>query len=468
MSENSDHKHELPPRPSFDRFWGEAIVTDEVREALAATEVRRGVGKPVPVILEAVWGRNISELARFVEDVTGIQPSRDAQTDRFIRVELTQAQIEKLRQEEEKNRQAFNKPYLLFKIWYDKPFAPQSAEPSVAPAPPQVEYLPGIDYEKLRSFKNLTCIKALAAQRLFDARGQGVHWAVIDTGIDVNHPWWKNQTWDETTNQDFSGENTTEDLVGHGTHVAGVIKLVAPEVTLHNYKAVAKAGGSSFSLIKAMYHVRMENMKAGYIKIQGANLSIGGPVPVKSYGCGWSPECQEANALVNSGVVVCAAASNDGYKILTTITDENELEYFSTYLPMGITDPGNAEEVITVGSTHSEFPHRYGPSYFSSKGPTGDGRFKPDVLAPGEKIYSAWPGTKEIKSLDDLVALSGTSMATAHVSGAVAQFLSAKPEFIGLPRQVKQLLMRTCVDLNRDRNFQGSGLIDVLHFIQSA
>ena len=124
--------------------------------------------------------------------------------------------------------------------------------------------------------------------------------------------------------------------------------------------------------------------------------------------------------------------------------------------------------MITVGSTHSEFPHRYGPSYFSSKGPTGDGRFKPDVLAPGEKIYSAWPDTAEMKSLDDLVSLSGTSMATAHVSGAIAQFLSVKPEFIGLPRQVKRMLMDTCVDLERDRNFQGSGLIDVLNLIQSA
>ena len=225
--------------------------------------------------------------------------------------------------------------------------------------------------------------------------------------------------------------------MGHGTHIAGTIKLIAPEVKLYNFKALSAAGGSSFSVIRALYHVRMVNLRAGHTKIQGVNLSLGGPVPVKSYGCGWSPECQEANALVNSGVTVCAAASNDGYKILATINQENDLEYFPTYMSLGITDPGNAEEVITVGSTHSEFPHRYGPSYFSSRGPTGDGRFKPDVLAPGERIASAWPAT------EDLVQLSGTSMATAHVSGAVAQFLSVKPEFIGLPRQVKQHLMAT-------------------------
>jgi len=290
--------------------------------------------------------------------------------------------------------------------------------------------------------------------------GKGVTVAVIDTGIDIHHPWWQAQDWDDSHNRNFSDEETTEDLVGHGTHVAGIIKLVAPEVTLYNFKALGESGGSSFSLIRALYHVRQVNLEAGHTKIQGVNLSLGGPVPVKSYGCGWSPECQEANTLVNSGVVVCAAASNDGYKILATISQENDLEYFPTYMPLGISDPGNAEEVITVGSTHSEFPHRYGPSYFSSKGPTGDGRFKPDVLAPGERISSAWPASAE------LVALSGTSMATPHVSGAIAQFLSVKSEFIGLPRQVKQRLMASCVDLGRDRNFQGSGMIDVLNFIQ--
>ena len=456
MNDRPRYEHEPPPRPAYDVWWGESIVTDEVRDALATTEVTRGWGEPVSVILEVIWDQDISALARFVRETTGIEPRREDQTDRFIKVNLTGEQIEALREREEAERKALGKPYVLFKIWNDKLFRPQGL------------YLPGIDEDVLRRFKDLTCIKSLAAQRMFDARGQGIHWAVIDTGIDIYHPWWEGQTWDDNHNIDFSGENTTEDLAGHGTHTAGIVKLVAPEVTLYNFKAIAKEGGSSFSLIRAMYHVRMANLQAGHTKIQGVNLSVGGTVPVKSYGCGWSPECQEANALVNSGVVVCAAASNDGYKILPTITDENDLEYFSTYMTLGITDPGNAEEVITVGSTHSEFPHRYGPSYFSSKGPTGDGRFKPDVLAPGEKIYSAWPDTAEMNGLDDLVSLSGTSMATAHVSGAIAQFLSVKPEFIGLPRQVKSMLMDTCVDLERDRNFQGSGLIDVLNFIQSA
>jgi subtilisin family serine protease len=164
---------------------------------------------------------------------------------------------------------------------------------------------------------------------------------------------------------------------------------------------------------------------------------------------------------VASGVVVCVAAGNDGHKNVATVP-MGKLEIFSTYIDLSITDPGNAEEVITVGSVHKTQPHTYGPSFFSSKGPTGDGRFKPDCVAPGEKIISALAG-----STDKTTEMDGTSMATPHVSAAIALFLSAKPEFKGRAREVKSILLKSCTDLNRDRNFQGFGLVDVLRMIQS-
>ena len=76
---------------------------------------------------------------------------------------------------------------------------------------------------------------------------------------------------------------------------------------------------------------------------------------------------------------------------------------------MSITDPGNADSVITVGSTHRRDAHTYGVSYFSSRGPTGDGRLKPDLVAPGEKIRSTVPGDADDR-------MDGTSMAAPHVS----------------------------------------------------
>ena len=128
---------------------------------------------------------------------------------------------------------------------------------------------------------------------------------------------------------------------------------------------------------------------------------------------------------------------------------------------MSITDPGNAEAAITVGSTHKISPYGYGVSYFSSRGPTGDGRAKPDILAPGEKILSALPGNRYGE-------MDGTSMAAPHVSGAAAILLARYPELVGRPALVKQILCKTAVDLGRERAFQGAGLVDVLHALQAS
>ena len=62
-----------------------------------------------------------------------------------------------------------------------------------------------------------------------------------------------------------------------------------------------------------------------------------------------------------------------------------------SYAAFSITDPGNGDGVITVGATHGYWPHTYGVSFFSSRGPTGDGRLKPDLVAPGERIQSTVP-----------------------------------------------------------------------------
>jgi subtilisin family serine protease len=141
-------------------------------------------------------------------------------------------------------------------------------------------------------------------------------------------------------------------------------------------------------------------------------------------------------------------------------------------MDLSINDPGNAELAITVGSTHRESPHVYGVSYFSSKGPTGDGRQKPDLVAPGEKILSCAAGTKLGKigaKRGDAVYVedSGTSMAAPHVSGAIAAFLSIRREFVGRAETVKEIFLSNATDLKRDRNFQGHGLIDLMRAIQS-
>jgi subtilisin family serine protease len=201
--------------------------------------------------------------------------------------------------------------------------------------------------------------------------------------------------------------------------------------------------------------VRHLNAHKDLMMIHGVNLSLSLPHDVANYACGRTPVCEECERVVASGVVVVTAAGNRGFE-----RRESEPASFGDYRYISITDPGNADGVITVGSTHRLLPHNYGVSYFSSRGPTGDGRRKPDLVAPGERIDSC--------ALDNYFGtMDGTSMAAPHVSGAAALLLARHRELIGRPRQVKEILCATATDLKREPRFQGAGLVDVLRAIQS-
>jgi subtilisin family serine protease len=215
------------------------------------------------------------------------------------------------------------------------------------------------------------------------------------------------------------------------------------------------------------------NEENNEIKIAGANLSLGYSYNFWDFGCGGSPLCQAVDQLVHSGVLVVVAAGNEGYRRFTasasTQPQAGEEQKFDTYAPVdlftlqSIADPGNARLAITVGATHRRKPHYWGASFFSSRGPTGDGRLKPDLLAPGEKISSC-----DYNFLPNpYCSMSGTSQAAAVVSGALALFLSIHPEFIGRPLDVKEKLLATCTDLGRERYHQGYGLLDILRLVQS-
>jgi subtilisin family serine protease len=192
------------------------------------------------------------------------------------------------------------------------------------------------------------------------------------------------------------------------------------------------------------------------------------------FAAGQSPLCVAVDRLVQEGVVVVVAAGNTGYGTVAVGVHTTSLG-----LSNSINDPGNAANAITVGSTHRDAPHTYGVSYFSSKGPTGDGRLKPDLVAPGERITSCAAGEKLTQALADgkgklkpkskmayYVDDSGTSMASPHVSGAIAAFLSVRREFIGKPLEVKRIFMDSATPLGRERYFEGQGLVDLMRALQ--
>jgi hypothetical protein len=257
---------------------------------------------------------------------------------------------------------------------------------------------------------------------------------------------------------------------GHGTHVAGIIgadwedegiKGMCPDIKLIDFRIIGNdLDETEFAVLGALQLVRYLNSHNQFIVVHGVNLSLSIPHKVGSFACGRTPVCDECHRLINAGVTVVAAAGNSGYQDFKT--GKGSYSGFST---VSITDPGNAEDVITVGATHKHEPHAYGISYFSSRGPTGDGRLKPDLVAPGERILSTLPGT--VPGEGEYGVLDGTSQAAPHVSAAAAMLMARYPELNRSPRRIKRILCESATDLGRERTFQGHGLLDVLRALQS-
>jgi len=289
--------------------------------------------------------------------------------------------------------------------------------------------------------------------------GRTIDWKTIAQFLRVPH--------------DASYPDYTKGMHDHGTHVAGILAGdwrekengnstsgdligVCPDLKLYDLRVLDRnGGGDEFAVMAALQFVRYLNSTNDYVAIHGVNLSLSIPHDIANYACGRTPVCEECERVVSAGTVVVAAAGNQGYRKYTT--EEGTAEAYNS---ISITDPGNADPIITVGATHRYRPHTYGVSYFSSRGPTGDGRIKPDLVAPGEKISAPLPGT--------LVGVKdGTSMAAPHVSGAAALLMARHNELVGRPARIKDVLKSTATDLGRERYFQGAGMLDVLRALQS-
>jgi subtilisin family serine protease len=345
-------------------------------------------------------------------------------------------------------------------------------------------------------YQSRSTVQADAAQVAYHALGDGIGWAVLDSGIASAHPHFQQPglagtvlaQWDCTQRGRVRELRRSDgaafaalDGNGHGTHVAGIIAGqcdaplpgmtpstplrfagMAPQARLYGLKVLDDDGNGRDSwIIKGVQQVAQINERAGELVVHGVNLSLGGYFDAESYGCGFTPLCNELRRLWRQGVVVVIAAGNEGLAWLV----QDDGQAYPLNLDLSIGDPANLEEALAVGSVHKSSPHSYGVSYFSSRGPTADGRHKPDLVAPGEKIVSV----HHRYDVDDpstwMVEMSGTSMAAAHVSGLIAAFLSVRREFIGFPDRVKQLLLAQCLDLQRDPYMQGRGLPSLMRML---
>ena len=305
----------------------------------------------------------------------------------------------------------------------------------------------------LRKGRKLTAARAKEILVLLAkdaANDRPIHWELVEEFISV--------------------EPTTPPRGGHGTHVAGIVGAskpqdqsdsiffdgMCPDIKLYDFRVLAQTlENTEFAIVAALQFLRYLNERNTYLSIHGANLSLSIPHDVRNFACGRTPICNECERLVESGVVVVAAAGNLGYQRFETKDGS-----FEGYTAFSITDPGNADGVITVGATHRYKPHTYGVSFFSSRGPTGDGRLKPDLVAPGERVESCLLN-------GEWGELDGTSMAAPHVSGAAAMLMARYDELIGEPQRIKRILCESATDLGRERSFQGNGMLDVLRAFQS-
>lgn len=449
-----------------DPAWARAQHRQQVAEAPNAAARRRLEEAKVPESTADMG----SDVARLIERITGKKQDDDdlrlVRLRHYVSVHLTREEAERL------SNTGLRIPP-LYRIW-------RNAK--------KVALLE----------RSIHTVQASAAHRSYEAFGQDVHWAVLDSGC-TPHPHfarYKNivERWDCTgvTDQPVAhGErfnprakkNTAkanaDDKYGHGTHVAGIIagfyeyeqkdgetrllSGIAPRTRLHIYKVLDDEGeGEDAWIIKALDHIATINEKASAPVIAGVNLSLGGPFDQGVFGCGHTPLCDELRRLWHQGVVVVLAAGNEGFA--TLVSSDGEIP---ANMDLTIADPANLEDAIAVGAVHKERPHTYGVSYFSSRGPTSDGRQKPDCVAPGEQILSCrHQFTKSAQSIGDLyMKLDGTSMAAPHVSGIIAAFLSRRREFIGHPDLVKKILLDNCTDLQRERTMQGAGMPNLVKML---
>ncbi|UUZ97628.1 S8 family peptidase [Paenibacillus sp. P25] len=228
--------------------------------------------------------------------------------------------------------------------------------------------------------------------------GDRIRIGVIDTGADYSHPDLRHCL-SKGINV-LSRQMLPLDDNGHGTHIAGTIAAsarqngiigVAPQAIIHPVKAFDHQGGAFVSDIISGIDWCVQN------GVDIINMSFG----MKTY----SKALEEAvlNAY-RQGIIVVASSGNEG--------KQAEVDY-----------PARFRQVIAVGATTRK--GRIAP--FSNVGK------QIDIYAPGEKIYSTWLRGQYHE-------LSGTSMATSHVSGVIALMLARKPDL--RPRQVKLLLSK--------------------------
>lgn len=259
--------------------------------------------------------------------------------------------------------------------------------------------------------------------------GRGTIIAVVDSGLDSSLLDFADRVKVEVN---FSTDPDHRDYCGHGTHVAGIaagsespFTGVAPGAELWNIKVLNSHGVGDFrSIIRGLQRIYEKSRDRDEPVV--VNLSLGSYNPSCAGTC---PLCQAVQSLEKLGILVCAAAGNDG--------------------PLAGTINCPARSRGSLAVTACDLNRRI-PS-FSSRGPSPD----PDITTPGVNITSVTPGGKYLP-------FSGTSMASPHVAGAaalLAQLLRSREQNSTADNLRKAILRANQLPVSR--SLQGQGVLNL-------
>lgn len=277
--------------------------------------------------------------------------------------------------------------------------------------------------------------------------------------------------------------NATEDFLGHGTHVGGIVHNTVPNAMIYS----AKVFGALEPLFGGCWSNNSRNESLDGI---GVSCSSG-------IGASESDIINGIDGAIKNGAKVINLSISALYSPPDTCDDFLMNQYIKSIVAKGITvvvaagnagpnsktigAPGCLEEVITVGAVGTTQPPTV--TRYSSRGPTNEGKQKPDLLAIGgddsrevispEHTISLFPeGVSSLESRHlwsylgvtdrvgvDQIKMSGTSMATPQVAGAVALLLGQDPTLS--PAQIKKILTETAKNLGLPKETQGAGLLDI-------
>jgi len=294
-----------------------------------------------------------------------------------------------------------------------------------------------------------------------DPRASQIKIGVLDSGLDRNHPIFKQVNWRLAKNYTSDSERDLKDNMGHGTMVAGIIAAVAPSVTIVPYKVMDQGSGESAWVIKAIVDAANDGMDV-------VNLSLGTYKKMSDAEQAATIEAYErALAYAKSkNTILVASAGNQSSDLDALKEVENTVHL-----------PGGSANVLTVGSTlrgHKVAPYSNSGrelDFVAPGGYFGEDYDETSIIDPSALLIAPYPKYLLQNPIDHSVNLSngytlnfGTSLSVPQVSGAaglIKHRLNSKKAYGNTEQAVIEALKAGALDIGAPGKDPASGFGEI-------